>query len=107
MRANPAAKDVIESNQAAASEQRQKAEEKEYLGVFPDLTKSAERATREERDQMVKDKELYYKLQNLEDHPGEWGLPDRSELFALLMFAICFYFDRQYPRCPSSTDGTI
>jgi hypothetical protein len=73
LRANPAAKDVIESNQAAASEQRQKAEEKEYLGVFPDLTKSAERATQEERDQMVKDKELYYKLQNLEDHPGESG----------------------------------
>lgn len=62
---------MIESNQAAASDQRQKAEEKEYLGVFPDLTKSAERATQEERDQMVKDKELYYKLQNLEDHPGE------------------------------------
>jgi hypothetical protein len=70
LRANPAAKDVIESNQAAASEQRQKAEEKEYLAVFPDLTKSAERATQAERDQMVKDKDLYYKLQNLEDHPG-------------------------------------
>lgn len=72
LRSNPAAKDVIESNQAAASDQRQKAEEKEYLGVFPDLAASAERATVQERERMPMDKELYWKLQNLEDHPGEF-----------------------------------
>ena len=71
LRSNPAAKDVIESNQAAASEQRQKAEEKEYLAVFPDLATSAERATEQERQRMAQDKQLYYKLQNLEDHPGK------------------------------------
>lgn len=70
LRTNPAAKDVIQSNQAAASEQRQKAEEKEYLAVFPNLATSAERATEQERQRMAKDKQLYWKLQNLEDHPG-------------------------------------
>lgn len=38
------------------------------LSPFPDL--KSINASDEEKNQLKKDKELYYKLQNLEDHPG-------------------------------------
>lgn len=71
LRSNPAAKAMIESNRSAVKSHREVKEQKEYLEAFPDLNKIAENAAQEERDRMVLDKELYWKLQNLEDHPGE------------------------------------
>lgn len=46
-----------------------RAEETKYLGHFPDLETVARRGTAEEKRRMVQDKELYFKLQNIEDHP--------------------------------------
>lgn len=43
----------------------------EYLGIFPSLGDLAEPMDSEAKESMVKDKELYWKLQNIEDHPGE------------------------------------
>jgi hypothetical protein len=104
LRSNPAAKDVIESNQAAASEQRQKAEEKEYLGVFPDLAASAQRATVQERKRMAMDKELYWKLQNLEDHPGEFILCIPPRLDVAFAHVIITFTDDQ-TRSPKPEPG--
>jgi hypothetical protein len=45
-------------------------EDEGYLRYFPDL--SFPETTGEERQQIKRDKEMYHKLQNLEDHPGEF-----------------------------------
>ena len=42
-----------------------------YIDHFPKLDRLAEDSSEVEREQMVKDKELYWRLQNVEDHPGE------------------------------------
>jgi len=42
-----------------------------YLDAFPSLGKLDNPKDEEEREQMIKDKNLYWKLQNIEDHPGE------------------------------------
>ena len=47
-----------------------KAKEIQYTDHFPRLETLAEDATVQERERMVVDKELYWKMQNLEDHPG-------------------------------------
>lgn len=54
--------------------EKEKDEQQEYLACFPDLTKAAEQATEAERRRMVQDKELYWKLQNEEDHAGQSSL---------------------------------
>lgn len=41
-----------------------------YLACFPDLTRIAQESKKEEVERMKRDKVLYWKLQNLEDHPG-------------------------------------
>ena len=41
-----------------------------YTDYFPRLDRLADEASPAERRRMVADKELYWKLQNLEDHPG-------------------------------------
>jgi hypothetical protein len=46
-------------------------EDRGYLESFPDLQRID--ATVEEKEQIRRDKELYHKLQNLEDHPGEFS----------------------------------
>jgi hypothetical protein len=74
LRSNPAAKEMVDSNQSAAAEQRKKVEDKEYANAFPDLTKVAESCTETERRRMAEDKELYRRMQNLEDYPGKFLL---------------------------------
>jgi len=41
-----------------------------YIDHFPRLDRLAEESPEADREQMVQDKELYWQLQNLEDHPG-------------------------------------
>jgi len=55
---------------AAASEKPKETTELEHVDYFPRLERLAEDASVEERERMVLDKELYWKMQNLEDHPG-------------------------------------
>jgi len=42
-----------------------------YIDAFPSPGKLDNPKDVEEREQMIKDKNLYWKLQNIEDHPGE------------------------------------
>lgn len=42
-----------------------------YVASFPDLSKIAQESSKEDVERMKLDKVLYWKLQNLEDHPGE------------------------------------
>lgn len=46
-----------------------------YLGFFPDLRKVSVPAEQEVSD-MIRDKELYHQLQNLENHPGMSAAPE-------------------------------
>jgi len=48
---------------------------KGYIDAFPDLGNLNIPKGVEAKEQMIKDKELYWKLQNIEDHPGEWPVP--------------------------------
>ncbi|WVQ67481.1 uncharacterized protein L199_005681 [Kwoniella botswanensis] len=43
-------------------------DQKLYLATFPDLARVADLASETDRHRLIKDKELYWKLQNLEDH---------------------------------------
>jgi hypothetical protein len=43
-----------------------------YVACFPDLTRVAQESKSEDVERMKLDKVLYWKLQNLEDHPGEF-----------------------------------
>jgi hypothetical protein len=42
-----------------------------YLDVFPSLGTVRDPSDAEAKEQMAKDKELYWRLQNIENHPGE------------------------------------
>jgi hypothetical protein len=42
-----------------------------YLDVFPSLGNVRDPLDAEAKEQMAKDKELYWILQNIENHPGE------------------------------------
>lgn len=44
-----------------------------YLACFADLTRIAQESEKEEVERMKQDKVLYWKLQNLEDHPGTFS----------------------------------
>ncbi|WWC69838.1 uncharacterized protein I206_103781 [Kwoniella pini CBS 10737] len=57
------------TKEKSASESGSVQEERDaYASEFPDLTKAADLASESDRSRMVKDKELYHKLQNYEDH---------------------------------------
>ncbi|WWD03158.1 hypothetical protein V865_001205 [Kwoniella europaea PYCC6329] len=43
-------------------------DQKSYLATFPDLARVADLASETDRRRLIQDKELYWKLQNLEDH---------------------------------------
>lgn len=43
-----------------------------YVACFPDLSKVARESSEQEVERMKRDKVLYHKLQNLEDHPGQF-----------------------------------
>jgi hypothetical protein len=42
-----------------------------YIEAFPSLGNLDIPKDVEEKDQMIRDKDMYWKLQNIEDHPGE------------------------------------
>ena len=44
---------------------------KGYIDAFPNLGNLDIPKDVEAKEQMIKDKELYWKLQNIEEHPGE------------------------------------
>ncbi|WRT68138.1 uncharacterized protein IL334_005113 [Kwoniella shivajii] len=56
---------------------------KPYLAAFPDLSGLADLATQTERERMVRDKKLYWKMQNLEDHRADVIPEARQRLIGL------------------------
>ncbi|WVW84310.1 hypothetical protein I302_106344 [Kwoniella bestiolae CBS 10118] len=58
----------LDTSNPKAKSNRIPSPDKPYLDAFPDLSRSADLASEKDRGRMKKDKELYWKLQNLENH---------------------------------------
>lgn len=59
-----------------------------YLACFPDLTRIAQDSSQEEVERMKRDKVLYWKLQNLEDHPGTFS-GSAHRLYLPVLTSLC------------------
>ncbi|WVR06715.1 hypothetical protein IAU60_003747 [Kwoniella sp. DSM 27419] len=69
-----------------------------YRSAFPDIAKAASHASEAERRRMAEDKELYWKLQNVEDHPDAVQLA-RARLIQL--------FDKTLAEAQTDPANTI